>query len=196
MTHPILAQGATEVIKQTIEAGNFGLAVLLTVVLLVSVGGMALLIRNVITPLMKQLIELITSQKEMVASASKAVEHSNETNRLVTLATNEQTGELRLLRKDFSAYQTLQTDTTAQLVDRFDSFDTQLEGLKKLIESNAGDHKEILDALLKMAEGMKAVHDDVRRLLPAPTPPTTNIVNVNPPAPDTKPDSSTGATAA
>lgn len=184
--HPLLAQAqpVTETVQKAIDAGTLGIAVMLTVVLIVLGVGFYVFISKVITPLITQLILLIKDQKQMVESAGKAVEHSNETNRLVTVATNEQTGELRLLRKDFSAYQTLQTDTTAQLVERFDTFDTKFAGITQLIERNAGDHTELKDALLQLKDGLKELHDDVRKLIPPPPPPAivNNVTTVAPPA--------------
>lgn len=162
--------------------------------------------------LLKQMIDLATSYKsesaesrdayKQEAAATREVIHESndiqrQTNTVLTeltKATNEQTGEVRLLRKDFSAFSVLQTDTTAALVDRFNSFDTQFEGLKALIERNAGDHTDIKDALLKMAEGIKAMHDDVLKLLPVST--ITNIVNTAPAAPDASADTKAGDTPA
>jgi len=148
--------------------------------------------------LLREMIELATSYKaesseardayKQEAAATRAViQESNDINREtnivltdLTKSTNEQTGEVRLLRKDFASYQTLQTDTTAQLVERFSTFETQFDGIIKLIERNAGDHSEIKEALKDMAKGMRAMHEDVRKLMP-PLPPT--VIQVNNPAP-------------
>lgn len=183
----------TETVQRAIDAGTLGIAVMLTVVLIILGAGFYIFISKVITPLINQLILLITSQKEMVETASKAVEHSNETNRLMTVATNEQTGEIRLLRTDFKNYQTLQSDTVSALVDRFDKFDSSIEGLKVLIDRNAGDHGDIKALLVQMVEGMKLMQTDIKLLIPAPIKAEVTIVPPTLPPTDTpKPDANEG----
>ena len=189
----------TQTVTKAIDAGNIGVMVLLTVGLIVLGVIMGVLILRVLVPLLRQVIELTAQVTTMINRTNDAIEHSNETNKLVAGATTEQTGaiqrvdknisdmsgKIEILSLNFGSYQTLQTDTTAGLVDRFDSFDTQLEAIKRLIETNTGDQTELKNAFMKVADEIKAMHDDVRKLFPPPPP--TNVVNVNT-APADKPD--------
>lgn len=191
---PIFTQSSTavnaitETVSNAIDAGTVGIAVLLAAGLLLLGGLMGLLIWKVIVPLLKQAVDMSSQVGKLIERTNGAIEHSNTTNTLQTEATNIQTGEIRLLRTDFRNYQTLQSDTLSALVDRFNNFDSQLakiDGLKTLIEHNAGDHTEIKNLLLQMVDSMKVMHSDIKMLIP-PTPalPQQIEVTVKPSQPD------------
>ena len=189
---PTVIEAVTETVSNAIDSGLQGIAVLLIVVLIILGLAMGLLILRVIVPLLKQSIQLTGQVSTMVERTSTAIEHSNETGTLQTQATNFQTGVIQgvdknivvlgekfeMLGRNFSAFGTLQSDTTAALVERFDTFDAQLakiDGLKLLIETSHGDHADIKKLLIQMVEGMHVIQTDIRLLIPAPSVAPTQI---------------------
>lgn len=116
----------------------------------------------------------------------KVITDNSETQRLVVTATNEQTGEVRLLRTDFKSYQSLQTETVQNLRDEMVSFKTDIEdAINKMleqitvtndfVEQAVNEHQIIIDngkAIMTTGQTLMDKADHIISLLPVPTLPT------------------------
>lgn len=196
----------SKTVTQAIDAGNIGIMVLLAIGLIVLGGIMGVLILRVLVPLLKQVIELTSQVTAMINRTNEAIEHSNETNKLVAGATTEQTGAIQRVDKNiqdmsgkvevlslnFGAYQTLQSDTTDQLRAEMVSFKTDIQNsidqmLESITTSNTFVEKiandvdqAVKEHRLIIDNGIELLKkaDRIIALLPSPSP-TTNVVNVN-----------------
>lgn len=161
--------------------------------------------------LLKQMIDLATSYKTESAEARDAykaeaaatravVQESNDTLRGLTHATNEQTGkineqvsEIKLLRKNFADYQTLNSDTISGLRSDFEGLKKEvLEHVQNLLEISEANAKRHVVADADRVEIHKKLDAILDLVAPPPPPATvTNIINATTTDPATADGSAT-----
>lgn len=142
--------------------------------------------------LIDSLLSVFAELKSDRLEQRKVISDNSETQRLVVTATNEQTGEVRLLRTDFKSYQNLQTETVQNLRDEMVSFKSDIQdAINKMleqitvtndfVEQAVNEHQVIIDngkAIMATGQTLMDKADHIISLLPPPAA-TTNVVNVN-----------------
>lgn len=160
--------------------------------------------------LIDSLLSVFTELKTERIEQRKVISDNSETQRLVVAATNEQTGEVRLLRTDFKSYQQLQTETVQNMRDELVSFKSEVQdSINKMleqitvtndfVEQAVNEHQVIIENGRIVIETGKVLIEKADRIIallpPTPPPAVTNITNVNT-TPDKPGESSTGEGAA
>jgi hypothetical protein len=121
----------------------------------------------------------------------KIIEASSETQRLITVAINENTGSNRTMNttmetmsRDLREYTTLHSDSVEQLVGAIERSESQmvafgnaLKGAVDDIHNNAKDHEEIVELVQKVIDEILIIKLDMRmafqQLIPTMNPPKT-----------------------
>lgn len=139
--------------------------------------------------------------------ALKIIEGNSETQRLITAATNENTGVSRQMnttmegmRFDLKSYASIHSDSVEELTGSFNRFESQmvafggkLDTAIENINHNAGDHTEITrlvqSAIEEMLNTKLELLTAIKGATPAPTPNITADITLhtnNEPPPDLK----------
>lgn len=148
-----------------------------------------------IDKLIDRLVDVFGTFQTELVSNRKVIAENSETQKLVVAATNEQTNEVRLLRKDFSNYQQLQTETVQNMRDELVSFKSEIQdAINKMleqitvtndfVEQAVNEHQTIIENGKTVIATGKVLIDKANHiiaLLPPP-PPNVTIVNTAPPA--------------
>jgi len=144
--------------------------------------------------LIDSLLSVFSELKSDRLEQRKVISDNSETQRLVVAATNEQTGEVRLLRTDFKSYQSLQTETSQNMLDELVSFKGEIqESINRMleqitvtndfVEQAVNEHQIIIDnsnIIIATGKELMAKADHIISLFPpAPPPSVTNITTVN-----------------
>lgn len=132
--------------------------------------------------LIDSLLSVFAELKNDRLEQRKVISDNSETQRLVVTATNEQTGEVRLLRTDFKSYQALQTETVQNLRDEMVSFKSDIQdAINKMleqitvtndfVEQAVNEHQVIIDngkAIMATGKTLMDKADHIISLLPKP----------------------------
>jgi hypothetical protein len=142
--------------------------------------------------LIDRLVDVFSTVNNEQVNMRKVISENSETQRLVVTATNEQTGEVRLLRADFKNYQQLQTETVQNLRDEMLAFKGEIQdAISKMleqitvtndfVEQAVNEHQTIIDngkVIIETGNTLVTKADHIIALLPPPPPAATNVVNV------------------
>ncbi len=137
-----------------------------------------------IDKLIDRLVEIFSTLNAEQGNSRKVISENSETQRLVVVATNEQTSEVKLLRADFKNYQSLQSDTVHNLREEMVSFKGEVQGAidkmlgqisttNEFVERAVSEHQIIIAASKDI---MGKVDEIIARLSPIPP---ANVVNIN-----------------
>lgn len=157
--------------------------------------------------LIDSLLSVFSELKNDRLEHRKVIAENSETQRLVVAAANEQTSEVRLLRKDFSNYQQLQTETVQNMRDELVSFKGEIQdAINKMldqitvtnsfVEQAVNEHQVIIDngrTIIATGKSLMDKADQIIALLPPPPP--ASVINITNAAASDKPAAADGEAA-
>ncbi len=140
--------------------------------------------------LIDSLLSVFSELKNDRIEQRKVITDNSETQRLVVVATNEQTSEVRLLRTDFKSYQQLQTETVQNMRDELVSFKSEIQdAINKMleqitvtndfVEQAVNEHQIIIEngkVIIATGKELMAKADHIISLLPPPQP--SSVINI------------------
>jgi len=141
--------------------------------------------------LIDSLLSVFSELKNDRLEHRKVIAENSDTQRLVVTATNEQTSEVRLLRKDFSNYQQLQTETVQNVRDELVSFKGEIQdAINKMleqitvtndfVEQAVNEHQTIIENGKTIIATGRVLIDKANHIISLlPPPPPASVININ-----------------
>lgn len=144
--------------------------------------------------------KLVDALSEDRVHLRQVIEGNSETQRLITVAINDNTGSNRAVAssmetvsRDLREYTSLHSDSVEQLVGAIErsesqmvAFGTALKSAVDDIHNNAKDHEEIIELVQKVIDEILVIKLDIRmafqQMIPPLTPPKQSETLVNVPA--------------
>jgi len=149
--------------------------------------------------LIDSLLSVFSELKNDRLEHRKVIAENSDTQRLVVTATNEQTSEVRLLRKDFSNYQQLQTETVQNVRDELVSFKGEIQdAINKMleqitvtndfVEQAVNEHQTIIENGKTIIATGRVLIDKANHIISLlPPPPSASVININTATPPAAP---------
>lgn len=129
--------------------------------------------------LIDQMIQLVSEFRTDKVINRQVIEDNSTTNRAVTLAATEQTGEIRLLRTDFKSYTTLQSDSFVGLRDEMVAFRGEIKAdIEAMLLSEGATLTRVNEAVKNHDLMFKRLDQIIAQLTP-PTPPPDKVIDLN-----------------
>lgn len=121
--------------------------------------------------LIDQMIQLVSEFRSDKVINRQVIEDNSTTNRAVTTAATEQTGEIRLLRTDFKSYTTLQSDSFVGLREEMVAFRGEIKADIEAMLKSEGATLALVGGAIKNHEIIFKRLDQIIATLTPPTPP-------------------------